>query len=148
MIQSSVAYQNNGVILVTWDEGEGVVDGPIGMLVLSPLAKPAGYSNTVHYSHGSTLLLTHGRRSGTPYQVTIWFMVEGATVYLATANRERQWVRNDTFTGRAEPVTAPAVVDHVTDLIAAKYWYTRPFIWLARLLGRQVSSATFRVATQ
>jgi deazaflavin-dependent oxidoreductase (nitroreductase family) len=110
----------------------------------------------------STLLLTHhGRRSGTPYEVTIWFSVEGATVYLVTANRERQWVRNitanpvvtlrigdDTFAGRAEPVTAPAVIDHVTDLIAAKYWYTRPFIWLARLLGRQVSSATFRVPTE
>jgi len=28
------------------------------------------------------------------YQVTIWFMVEGETVYLATANRKRQWRRN------------------------------------------------------
>lgn len=55
MIQSSVAYQNNGVILVTWDEGEGGADGPIGMIVLSPLAKPGGYSNTVHYTHSSTL---------------------------------------------------------------------------------------------
>jgi hypothetical protein len=35
----------------------------------------------------STLRLTHyGRRSGTPYK-TIWFMVEGEAVYLATANR-------------------------------------------------------------
>ena len=32
-------------------------------------------------------LMHHGRRSGTPYEVTIWFMVEGETVYLATANR-------------------------------------------------------------
>jgi phospholipase C len=52
-IQSSVAYQNNGVILVTWDEGEGG-DGPIGMIVLSPFAK-TGYTNSVHYTHGSTL---------------------------------------------------------------------------------------------
>ena len=35
-----------------------------------------------------TLRLTHyGLRNGMSYQVTIWFMVEGATVYLATANR-------------------------------------------------------------
>lgn len=54
MIQSSIAYQNNGVILVTWDEGEGG-DGPIGMIVLSPLAKPGGYGNTIHYTHDSTL---------------------------------------------------------------------------------------------
>ena len=36
----------------------------------------------------SRLRLTHyGRRSGMPYGVTIWFMVEGEAVYLATANR-------------------------------------------------------------
>jgi len=36
----------------------------------------------------STLRLTHyGRRSGMPDEVTIWFMVEGEAVYLATANR-------------------------------------------------------------
>ena len=55
MIQSSIAFQNNGVILITWDEGEGGVDGPIGAIVLSPLAKPGGYSNTIHYTHSSTL---------------------------------------------------------------------------------------------
>jgi len=36
----------------------------------------------------STLRLTHyGRRSGTPYEVTIWFLVEGETICRATANR-------------------------------------------------------------
>ena len=36
----------------------------------------------------STLRLTHcGRRSGMPYGVTIWFMVEDEAVYVATANR-------------------------------------------------------------
>lgn len=36
----------------------------------------------------ANLRLTHyGRRSGMSYQVTIWFMVEGEVVYLATANR-------------------------------------------------------------
>ena len=54
-IVSSQAYSNNGVIFVTWDEGEGG-DGPIGMIVLSPLAKGGGYSNTNHYTHSSTLL--------------------------------------------------------------------------------------------
>ena len=46
-------------------------------------------------ANASTLHLTHyGRRSGTAYEVAIWFMVEGETVYLATANRKRQWPRN------------------------------------------------------
>ncbi|HKN35642.1 MAG TPA: alkaline phosphatase family protein, partial [Terriglobales bacterium] len=54
MIMNSTAYQQGGVIFITWDEGEGG-DGPIGMIVLSPMAKGAGYQNTVHYTHGSTL---------------------------------------------------------------------------------------------
>ena len=107
----------------------------------------------------STLRLTHrGRKSGTPYQVVIWFMIEGETVYLVTANRDRQWPRNiavhstvelrigdETFTGRAEALTTPADVDHAVDLMAAKYWYTRPYVWLARQLGWQTSSASFCV---
>jgi hypothetical protein len=53
-IMNSTAYKAGGVaILITWDEGEGG-DGPIGMIVISPNAKP-GYSNTIHYDHGSTL---------------------------------------------------------------------------------------------
>jgi hypothetical protein len=54
-ILNSSAYQNNGLILITWDEGEGGSDGPIGMIVLSPLAKGGGYHNTIHYTHSSTL---------------------------------------------------------------------------------------------
>ncbi|MGO9529327.1 MAG: alkaline phosphatase family protein, partial [Verrucomicrobiia bacterium] len=54
IIMNSQAYSNNGVIFITWDQGQGG-DGPIGMIVLSPLAK-AGYSNTIYYTHSSTLL--------------------------------------------------------------------------------------------
>ena len=112
-----------------------------------------------HVAKHSTLQLTHyGRRSATPYEVTIWFMVEGETVYLVTANRERQWSRNvsvrpevqlrigdETFTGRVDVLTETAAIDHAVDLMAAKYWYTRPYVWLARQLGWQASSAAFRV---
>jgi hypothetical protein len=54
VILNSQAYQNGGIIFITWDEGEGG-DGPIGMIVLSPDAKGGGYSNTIHYTHSSTL---------------------------------------------------------------------------------------------
>jgi len=54
MILQSDAYQNNGAILITWDEGEGG-DGPIGMIVLSPQAKGGGYHNAIAYTHSSTL---------------------------------------------------------------------------------------------
>ncbi len=53
-ILDSQAYKNGGVVFITWDEGEGR-DGPIGMIVLSPEAKKGGYSNTLHYTHSSTL---------------------------------------------------------------------------------------------
>ena len=53
-ILASAAYQSGGAIFITWDEGEGS-DGPIGMIVISPFAKGSGYSNTIHYTHGSTL---------------------------------------------------------------------------------------------
>ena len=53
-ILNSQAYKDGGIVFITWDEGEGG-DGPIGMIVLSPDAKGAGYSNTIHYTHSSTL---------------------------------------------------------------------------------------------
>ena len=56
-ILNSQAYSNNGAIFIVWDEGAGSSsDGPIGMIVLSPLAKGGGYSNTIHYTHSSTIL--------------------------------------------------------------------------------------------
>lgn len=54
LILASQAYKSGGIIFIAWDEGEGS-DGPIGMLVLSPLAKGHGYSNNIHYTHSSTL---------------------------------------------------------------------------------------------
>jgi deazaflavin-dependent oxidoreductase (nitroreductase family) len=42
-----------------------------------------------------TVRLTHyGRKSGTPYEVTIWFVVDGDRVNIGTANVNRHWVRN------------------------------------------------------
>jgi len=54
MILNSSAYQNHGLILITWDEGISG-DGPMGLIALSPLAKGGGYRNVVHYTHSSTL---------------------------------------------------------------------------------------------
>jgi hypothetical protein len=53
-ILNSAAYQSGGALFITWDEGVGG-DGPIGMIVLSASAKGGGYSNTIHYTHGSLL---------------------------------------------------------------------------------------------
>jgi hypothetical protein len=53
-ILNSPAYRDGGVVFITWDEAERA-DGPIGMIVLSPLAKGNGYGNSVHYDHGGLL---------------------------------------------------------------------------------------------
>jgi hypothetical protein len=53
-IMASPAYTNNGAIFITWDEGVGQ-DGPIGMIVVSPLARGGGYFNNIHYTHSSFL---------------------------------------------------------------------------------------------
>ncbi len=52
MILDSVSYKDGGVVFITWDEG---TTGPIGMIVLSPMAKGSGYSNSIHYDHSSLL---------------------------------------------------------------------------------------------
>jgi hypothetical protein len=53
-ILNSQAYKNDGAVFITWDEGEGS-DGPIGMIVLSPLARRAGYASYRYFTHSSTL---------------------------------------------------------------------------------------------
>jgi hypothetical protein len=52
-LQASPAYAS-GAIVVVWDENEGG-DAPIGLIVLSPLAKGNGYANAVPYTHSSLL---------------------------------------------------------------------------------------------
>jgi hypothetical protein len=53
-ILNSAAYKEGGALFITWDEANKG-DGPIPMIVLSTFAKGGGYSNTIHYTHGSTL---------------------------------------------------------------------------------------------
>jgi phosphatidylinositol-3-phosphatase len=54
-ILNSAAYRDGGVLFITWDEGEGGADGPIGLIALSPFAKGQGYTNSVRYTHSSLL---------------------------------------------------------------------------------------------
>lgn len=53
LIMASSAYQDGGVIFITWDESIAG-DEPIGLIAVSPFAK-AGYRGDVPYSHASTL---------------------------------------------------------------------------------------------
>lgn len=51
-IIASAAYQH-AALFITFDESENG-DGPIGMIAVSPFARP-GYSNNIAYTHSSTL---------------------------------------------------------------------------------------------
>jgi hypothetical protein len=53
-IFNSVAF-NTAALFITWDEGLGSSDGPIGMIVLSPFAVGGGYHNAISYTHSSML---------------------------------------------------------------------------------------------
>ena len=54
-ILASQAYQENGAIFITWDEGTGGLSGPFATIVLSSWAKGGGYRNTNRFDHASTL---------------------------------------------------------------------------------------------
>jgi hypothetical protein len=54
MITNSLAYQSNGAIFITWDENNNDSQ-PVGLLMISPLAKGGGYVSTNHYTHSSTV---------------------------------------------------------------------------------------------
>jgi deazaflavin-dependent oxidoreductase (nitroreductase family) len=93
-----------------------------------------------------TTLLTHyGRKSGKPYQVQIWFTVDGEHVNLMTMNMKRQWVRNvlanpkisltigdQTFVGQATRVTDPSMMDRVVQLMKRKYLLSLPYLWIKK----------------
>ena len=53
-ILTSKAFQDGATLFITWDEGEGNADGPIGMIVLSNNVK-RGYVSPLPYTHSSTL---------------------------------------------------------------------------------------------
>ena len=98
----------------------------------------------------STLRLVHrGRKSGQAYEVTIWFVVDGETVYLTTMDTRRQWVRNvaqtpmvqlqigpERFAGTVTRVTAVPEKEREYGLLTRKYWIMRLMDGALRLAGR------------
>ena len=99
-----------------------------------------------------TLRLTHfGRKTGQPHEVTIWFVFDGQRMYLATANVNRQWVKNVVKTPRVHLAIGGEGVDgevrFITDRVErdavlkkfqSKYWmYTPAFVIgrIAQMMG-------------
>ena len=97
-----------------------------------------------------TLKLTHyGRKSGRPYDVTIWYLVDNQNdrLYLVSANADRSWVRNvkarpaislrvgeEVFNGNVRTITDKNERDKVNDFTVRKYWYVAPMLRLGQFL--------------
>jgi len=96
----------------------------------------------------STLILTHyGRKSGKPYEVKIWFVVDGDKVFIGTASVQRQWVRNvqknlriklavggEKFEAVARFLDDPAERNRALAAMGRKYWMYSPVFALGTLL--------------
>ncbi|MEW6271524.1 MAG: nitroreductase/quinone reductase family protein [Thermodesulfobacteriota bacterium] len=99
-------------------------------------------------------LVTRGRKSGRPREVTIWFVVDDGSIGLGTLDASRNWVRNaraagevelvfgdERLRGRFRDVSAdPAAHERIRRGMARKYWPA----WIASWLGIGQRS-TFRV---
>jgi len=95
-----------------------------------------------------TLKLTHyGRKSGRPYDVTIWYLVDDDRLYLVSANANRNWVRNvkarpaislrigdQVFNGDVRTITDKQERDKVNRLTERKYWYVAPMLRMGQFL--------------
>ena len=110
-----------------------------------------------------TLRLTHyGRKTGRPYEVTIWYLVDDDRLYLAAANSARNWVRNvklrpavslrvgdEVFNGNVRAVTDAQEREKVSRLVERKYWFVIPVLRLGRFLASlgiiRDNSAAFEV---
>ena len=110
--------------------------------------EPGALKTLKELANRQTLLLTHyGRKTGKAYNVTIWFIVSGGRVFIATANKNRQWVRNvqktprvqltiagGTFDGNARFITDRAEHQRVLGLVHRKYWMFLPIMLTGRML--------------
>jgi len=96
-----------------------------------------------------TLRLTHyGRKTGHPYEVTIWYLVNDDRLYLISSNAARNWVRNvkvrpavslrvgdEVFNGNVRAITDTQEREKVNGLVERKYWFVIPMLRLGRFLA-------------
>jgi len=102
-----------------------------------------------------TMRLTHyGRKTGRPFEVIVWYMVDDGRLYLLSANAERSWVRNvkvrpaisfrigdEVFSGEVRLITDANEREKVNGLLERKYWFAIPAL---RLLGFLASMGIIR----
>jgi hypothetical protein len=95
----------------------------------------------------TTTVTPYGRTSGKPYQVKIWFTVDGDHINLQTMDMRRQWIQNvlknprislriadEVFEGDVTPVSDPKEMNRVVELMKRKYPISLPYLWIKKRL--------------
>jgi hypothetical protein len=151
ILQSS-AYTNNGAIFITWDEGAGSSDGPIGLILLSPLARGGSFSSSIPHTHSSTirtlqeifgvqpwlgdaanandlseLFNLYGFASAIAlsdhtFQLTVTGVTPGQTTIMETSSNLSDWVDLGTNLATTNQIV---FIDQTTANNAAKYYRCR-----------------------
>ncbi len=100
--------------------------------------------------HSTLQLTTLGRKTGKRHTVTVWFLVDGDTVYLVTLRLKRDWPRNvmkngsveldiggKVFKGHAKRIVEAKRLAHVKALLNQKHWAA----WLGSWVGMEPEGA-------
>jgi deazaflavin-dependent oxidoreductase (nitroreductase family) len=125
----------------TSTQGETILrpmtDSPTNQALATRLARVARTRTTT---------VTHyGRATGKPYQVKIWFTVDGDHINLQTMDMRRQWIRNvlanpkislrigdEVLEGEATKVSDPNQMKRVVELMKRKYPISLPYLWIKK----------------
>jgi len=95
----------------------------------------------------TAVITHHGRKTGKPYKVRVWFTTEGDQLNLGTMDMQRQWPRNvqvnpqitlqirdQVFHGEVSVLTSVEEIDRVSHLVKRKYPLSIPYFWLKKRL--------------
>jgi phospholipase C len=133
-ILNSTAYRNGGALFITWDEGENA-DGPIGMVVLSPLAR-GGYSNHIHYTHSSLLRTIQEIFGATPFLADAANAADLSDLFYPFAVRNVSWTPSS-----GVQLTATGVIPGWTTVLEASTDFAPWVPLLTNMVG--TNSVTF-----
>ncbi|HZU43672.1 MAG TPA: nitroreductase family deazaflavin-dependent oxidoreductase [Terriglobales bacterium] len=153
-IESVIVLLHSRTFVTAWKNSSPGSIGRLGRTFCRKLRRmdPNTAARLQHVSGKQTLRLTHyGRTTGQPHEVTIWFVFDGERMYLATANVNRQWIKNvmktprvhftirgEKFDGEVRFINDSAERNRVLKKFQSKYWmYTPAFVIgrIAQMLG-------------
>ncbi len=137
-ILNSQAYQNNGAIIITWDEGTANVAGPYGTIVLSSWAKGGGYAISNRLDHTATF-----RTLQEIFQVPLLYAAQTgpdlSDLFKPTLELSAPFFTNQTFTFMADGLM-PGKTNYFQ--FTTNFWGVNPVTWQT-LLSNVISTNRF-----